>query len=552
MYSEKENILELIALMKAHNIEYCVLCSGSRNAPLVLSLSQDKDFKCYSIVDERSAGFFALGIAINTAQTVAIVCTSGSALLNLHPAVAEAYYQKVPLLVISADRPQAWIGQMDGQTVPQTNVFSSLVKKSVNLPEVKTEEDKWYCNRLINEAILSTQHHSRGPAHINIPISEPLFKLNKEELPEVRKIERITSLNSYEESSKELVTKLRAYQKRMVLVGQMNLIYLFNKGDSKKLSKEFVWLGEHTSNDTTPCATIDNFDLVLQKADEKLLEELRPELLITYGGHTISKELKKYLRQYQPQEHWHISPDGEVIDLFMCLTKVIEVDPFEFLEEIADAFDKQETQYPKRWEHISSLIKEPKLPYSAMSAVGALIHKLPEESSLHLANSSAIRYAQLFKLPKSIEVCSNRGVNGIEGSLSTAVGYAMTSKKLNFLIIGDLSFFYDNNALWNKYLSPNLRIMLLNNQGGEIFHRLKGLEHSKEMKFFISAEHKTTAKALAEDRGLKYKAVSNETELKETIDFLTEADSRYPRLVEVFTDKEEDIKLLNSYLNFKA
>ncbi len=549
MYSEKKNILELVALLKAHGIEDCVLCPGSRNAPIILSLSNDKDFKCYSITDERSAGFFALGIALNTAKTVAVVCTSGSALLNLAPSVAEAYYQGVSLLIISADRPQAWIGQMDGQTIPQPNVFGSLVKQAVNLPEVKTDEDLWYCNRLINEAILSTSHHSRGPAHINVPISEALFDVKIESLPQARKIERIKSISLYESQSKDLINRLKSFQKRMILVGQMNLFYIFAKQDSKKLYKQFVWLGEHTSNQTIPGVPIENFDLVLRSVNDELLQELRPELLITYGGHTISKSVKQYLRKYKPTEHWHICPKGEVIDLFASLTTVIEMDPFEFLEKIANAFGNQIPQYPKRWEHISSLIPKPNFPYSAMKAIELLTNALPQETSLHLANSSAVRYAQLYPIDSSIEVCSNRGVNGIEGSLSTAVGYALSSSKLIFLVIGDLSFFYDNNALWNKYLSPNLRILLLNNQGGEIFYNLKGLEQSPNMKQFISAEHKTTAKAWTEDRGLIYQAVHNEDELKEGIDFLTAPDSNFPRIIEVFTDKEEDIKLLNKYYN---
>ncbi len=547
MYSEKKSILQLIALLKAHQIEHCVLCPGSRNAPIMLSLSQDNDFHCYSITDERSAGFFAMGIALNTAQTVAVICTSGSALLNLYPSVAEAYYQHIPLLIISADRPQMWLGQQEGQTIPQANALEPLVKHSVNLPEVHNADDEWYCNRLINEAILSTQHHQRGPAHINIPISEPLFKLNVEELPQVRKIERFIGLKRHLPEVQTLLEKLKRTQKRMVLVGQHNFIYLFDKQYRKRLAKQFVWLGEHISNQTIPAKAITNFDLVLRSASDEQKEELRPELLITYGGHNISKELKQYLRSYPPQEHWHIDLEGKVCDLFCALTSVIELDPFEFLETIANVLDNNTPQYPKRWEHLSNICQSPNFTYSSISAVQSLLEHMPKDSSLHLANSSAIRYAQLFTIDPSIEVCSNRGVNGIEGSLSTAVGYALTSKKLNFIIIGDLSFFYDINALWHKYLSPNIRILLLNNGGGEIFANLKGLEQTKEMKQFVSGSHKTTAKALVEDRGLQYMSATCEQDLIKALDFLLTADSNYPRLVEVFTDEAENIKQLQAY-----
>ena len=198
MYTDKKNILQLVALLEAHGITKVVLCPGSRNTPIVHTLSNHPNFTCYAVTDERSAGYFAIGLALNGGKPAAVCCTSGTALLNLHPAVAEAFYQNVPLVVISADRPAAWIGQMDGQTVPQPGVFQTLVKKSVNLPEIHTEEDEWYCNRLVNEALLETNHHGKGPVHINVPISEPLFQFTVDTLPEVRVITRYQGLNVYD------------------------------------------------------------------------------------------------------------------------------------------------------------------------------------------------------------------------------------------------------------------------------------------------------------------------------------------------------------------
>ena len=229
MYTDKKNILQLVALLKAHRIQKIVLCPGSRNIPIVQTLVNIPEFTCYPVTDERSAGFFALGLALNGGSPAAICCTSGTALLNIHPAVAEAFYQQVPLVVISADRPAAWIGHMDGQTLPQPGVFGSLVKKSVNLPEVQSEEDEWYCNRLINEALMELDHHGKGPVHINVPISEPFFKLPVTELPEARVITRYQGLNVYNKDYQPLIDRLNRYQRRMVVVGQMNLIYLFDK-----------------------------------------------------------------------------------------------------------------------------------------------------------------------------------------------------------------------------------------------------------------------------------------------------------------------------------
>ena len=314
MYTDKKNILQLVALLKEHSISKIVLCPGSRNSPIVHTLANHPFFTCYSVTDERSAGFFAMGLALHGGKPAAVCCTSGTALLNIHPAVAEAYYQHVPLIVISADRPGAWIGQMDGQTLPQPGVFGSLVKKSVNLPEIHTDEDEWYCNRLVNEALLELNHHGKGPVHINVPISEPLFQFTTPELPKVRVITRYQGLNVYDREYNTLIERLNSYNKRMIIVGQMSLIYLFEKKISKLLYKHFAWLTEHTSNKTIPGIPVKNFDAAIYALPEETQEKMVPELVITYGGHIVSKRLKKFLRNNPPKEHWHVSADGEVAD----------------------------------------------------------------------------------------------------------------------------------------------------------------------------------------------------------------------------------------------
>lgn len=548
MYTDKKNILQLVALLEAHGVKKIVLCPGSRNIPLVHTLSTHSSFTCYPVTDERSAGFFAIGLALNGGEPAAVCCTSGTALLNLHPAVAEAFYQNVPLIVISADRPAAWIGQMDGQTLPQPGVFGYLVKKSVSLPEIYTDEDEWYCNRLINEALLETHHHGKGPVHINVPVTEPIFRFTVESLPEVRVITRYQGLNVYDRDYNELIKRLNQYQKRMIIVGQMNLIYLFEKKYSKLLYKHFAWLTEHLSNQTIPGIPVKNFDVALYAMDEETQEKMVPELLITYGGHVVSKRLKNFLRKNPPKEHWHVSADGEVVDLYGSLTTVIEMDPFEFLEKIAFLLESKTPQYPLLWENYCKELTQPEFPYSEMAAIGALIKALPKQCALHLANSSVIRYAQLFTIATSVEVCCNRGTSGIEGSLSTAVGYAAASDKLNFVVIGDLSFFYDMNALWNTNLGPNLRILLLNNGGGEIFHTLLGLEMSGTSHKFITAVHKTSARGWAEERGFLYRKVEDEVQLEEAIVMLTQPEPmEHPVLVEVFTNKNKDARILKDY-----
>lgn len=548
MYTDKKNILQLIALLKAHNVKKIVLCPGSRNTPIVHTLANHPFFTCYSMTDERSAAFFALGLALHGGQPAAVCCTSGSALLNIHPAVSEAFYQQVPLVVLSADRPAAWIGQMDGQTLPQPGVFGALVKKSVNLPEIHTDEDEWHCNRLANEALLELNHHGKGPVHINIPISEPLFRFTTEELPEVRVITRYQGLNVYDREYNTLIERLNKYNKRMIIAGQMNLIYLFEKKYTKLLYKHFAWLTEHTGNKTVPGIPIKNFDAALYALPDEMQEKMVPELLVTYGGHVVSKRLKSFLRTHPPREHWHVSLDGEVADLYGSLTTVIEMDPFEFLEKIAFLLENKPTEFPRLWENNTRNLPEPEFAYSEMAAIGALVKVLPSPSALHLANSSTVRYAQLFALPDDVEVCCNRGTSGIEGSLSTAIGYATASDKLNFIVIGDLSFFYDMNALWNSNYGCNVRILLLNNGGGEIFQALPGLSMSVQTHRFVTATHTTTARGWATERGFAYTPVHDADELAEALTtFASPSPYNQPMLLEVFTDKGEDVRLLKEY-----
>ena len=548
MYTDKKNILQLVALLEAHGVTKVVLCPGSRNAPIVHTLSTHPSFECYAVTDERNAGFYAIGLALNGGCKVAVCCTSGSAVANLYPAVCEAFYQQVPLVLISADRPAAWIGQMDGQTMPQPGIFNDMAKMSVNLPEINSDEDEWYCNRLINEALLETTHRGSGPVHINIPISEPLFRFTTETLPEVRTITRYQGLNLYDRDYQPLIEKLNRCQKRMMVVGQMNLIYLFEKRDIKSLYKKFVWVSEHLSNRTIPGQPIKNFDVALYAMDEETKEKMAPQLVITYGGHLVSKRLKNYLRSVPNLEHWHVSADGEVVDLFGALTTVIEINPFEFLERISTLMDKTTPQYPLIWENYCKKIPAPEFAFSEMSAIGALLQRLPEDCAVHLANSSTVRYAQLYSFPSTVEVCCNRGINGIEGSLSAALGYAAQSDKLNFIVIGDLSFFYGMNGLWGNHTKPNVRILLLNNGGGEIFHTLPGLEMSGTSNKFITGVHHTSAQGWVESLGFRYLQVNEEEGLTPAMEEFTKGEGvDTPIVLEVFTNKNKDARILKEY-----
>lgn len=546
MYSDKRSVLQLVALLKAHDITHVVLSPGSRNSPLTHSFATDSDFTCYSVVDERSAGFFALGVIQATGKPVAVCCTSGTAALNLGPAVAEAFYQELPLLAITADRPAAWIGQMDGQTIPQAGLFKEITRRSVQLPQIANEEDEWYCNRLINEAILGMDNGVMGPAHINIPLDEPLFGFTTSTLPPVRVIRQSTP--KFLIHDEEVYgRRFAGYSKRLIIVGQLPPGHGLT-GLLEILRKKWgaVVLAEQLSN--LPVNETSSFDTMLYTVLEEELSELTPELIITLGGHIVSKRLKQFIRSADIREHWHISPSGEITDTFQRVTDIIKSSYKTFLTHLtAVPPTPGATEFRQWWKTACESVSEPDVLFSDLYAVGALMHALPKDASLQLGNSNSVRLAQLFEIPPSVRVFCNRGTNGIDGSLSTAVGYASASGKPTFLLIGDLSFFYDMNGLWNNYKTHNLRILLNNNGGGEIFGMLPQLNKSEALHEYIAAAHTTEAKAWAEQQGFLYLSARNAKELEQHLPFLTATDSEKPVLLEVFTSMEKNAAQIRSY-----
>lgn len=547
MFPTKKNVLETVALLKAHGIDHIVISPGSRNAPLIHSFNQDPFFKCFSIVDERSASYFAIGLINNLKRPVSLCCTSGTALLNYGPAVAEAFYQELPLVVISADRSPAWIGQMDGQTLPQHAAFGNLAKKSVQLPEIHSEEDLWHCNRLINEALTECTRHNSGPVHINVPISEPLFDFTEEKLPSVRKINvfpgnKMADLSSFS-------ARWNKSEKRMILLGQMprneeltELLEVF------ALRMDCVVLCEHLSNATSP-DFIGNFDSLLYSLTETEAEALAPDLLITLGGHVVSKRVKKFFRSHKPTNHWNISLSRDCIDSFQCLTDVIETDAVSFFKELDVSVNAGDKRFANAWSKASSSIPSPEkgLPFSDIAVVGTFLCFLPERSSLFVANSSSVRNIQLYPMPSHTEVFCNRGTNGIEGSISTASGYASLHTGLTFLMIGDLSFFYDLNGLWNKYITGNLRILLINNGGGGIFHLLPGLNESEALEPYIAAQHHTSAEDWVHAAGFKYLKASNAADLENNLPEFVTAGSDQAIVMEIFTSPDINKSAFKSY-----
>ncbi|MDH6304126.1 2-succinyl-5-enolpyruvyl-6-hydroxy-3-cyclohexene-1-carboxylate synthase [Parabacteroides sp. PF5-5] len=552
MYSNHKNVLQLLALLKAYEIQQVVLSPGSRNSPITHSLVADPYFICHTVVDERSAGFYTLGIILQTGKPAAVCCTSGTAVLNLGSAVAEAYYMQLPMLLITADRPAAWIGQMAGQTLPQPGIFNTLVRKSVQLPEIATAADEWYCNRLINEALQELNHYTCGPVQINVPLSEPLFEYTEIRLPEVRKINRCMPQREIDEQLEKggFGERFKRFGRRMIVVGQL----LWETDTIRKvlevLAEDYdcVILAEQLSNIQSPYITahFDEFLYTLAKEEKAVYA---PDLLITFGGHLVSKRVKQFLQSYPPEEHWHISPSGEIVDLFQCLTHLIEADPAAVLDYLA-SYDTPDNNKPygSQWGNAVNRLPAPEIKdFSDLRAIQFFMETVPADSVLHLANSSSVRLAQLFPVRKKIRFYCNRGTSGIDGCMSTAVGYASVSNQPTFLLIGDLAFFYDMNALWNKQLNRNLRILLNNNGGGEIFYALPGLNKSEALDTYISASHQTSAKAWAESAGVAYLSVSNEEELTEKMPLFIDNRSNKPILMEVFTSMDKNTEILRNY-----
>lgn len=548
MFSTKKNVLQTVALLKAHGVKHIVVSPGSRNAPLMQTFSQEPFFQCHVIVDERNAAFYALGIIQNIKEPVAICCTSGSALLNYAPAVSEAFYQQLPLIVISADRTQEWIGQMDGQTLPQSGAFGTLVKKSVQLPEIKTETDEWFCNRLINEAILASTRNSAGPVHINIPLGEPLFDYTETQLPVVRKIVA-TSINKIVDIH-PFVTTWNNSSKVLIVVGQMfHSPELIEELEQLAKQTNCVVFSEHISN----CASdlfVSNFDAVLYTLSDEEKSEYTPDLLITLGGHIVSKRLKLFLRQNKPKNHWLINDSGDVVDLFQSLTDIIETNPTRFLNDLKSLSKPVENSFfSNLWKKASSNIKEPDndSTFSDISVARDFLKAVPENSALHLANSSAVRNAQLYKINSTIRIYCNRGINGIESSLPTAIGFAAVDNSPVYLMIGDLSFFYTVGALWNIQHIRNLRILLINNSGGGIFHLLPGLNKSSSLTQYVAAEHSNQAKDWAKAAEIEYLPATNQNELEEHLKHFVSNSVNHSIILEVTTDMATSKQAFQEY-----
>ena len=533
----------VIEICKAKGIQHIVISPGSRNAPLTIGFTNNPYFTCYSIADERCAAFFAMGIAQQIQKPVAVVCTSGSAVLNYYPAVAEAFYSQIPLVVLSADRPQNKIDIGDGQTIRQENVFANHILFSANLTELTSKENDSLINQAINSAI-----ENLGPVHINIPFEEPLYDTveSLEATPEIIPMNQLSNEFTLEES---FISQWNQAKKKLILVGELFPNTLETAIIEKLGADEsIVVLTEASSNLHHP-NFITNIDSLITPFTTEDFEAFQPEILVTFGGMVVSKRIKAFLRKFQPKNHWHVD-SLRAYDTFGCLTQHFKTHPNLFFNQLLT--ESTISDYQKHFLTIHNFRKQKReiytleIPFSDFKVFDFLSKHLPEVCQLQISNSSAIRYMQLFDLNPNTTVFCNRGTSGIDGSSSTAIGAALVSPKPTILITGDISFFYDSNALWNNYIPKNFKIILVNNNGGGIFRILPGHQETPTFNTFFETSHQLNASHLAKMFDFQYFNANSWEDLERNWEaFIT--NENQPSILEIFTPEKENNKIL---LNF--
>jgi 2-succinyl-5-enolpyruvyl-6-hydroxy-3-cyclohexene-1-carboxylate synthase len=556
MVSESKRVQSIVEIFAQKKIEHIVFSPGSRNAPLIISLVNDERFNCISIVDERSAAFYALGIALELKKPVAICCTSGSASLNYSSAISEAFYQNIPLIVITTDRPPEWINHGEGQSIEQIGIYKNITHSSFPIPIGEEKEDIWFTQRQVNEAINNSIEH-KTTVHINIPFREPLYKTQQKSIITPKIITKISTKNEIKKDDLTFfINKWNSTKKILILCGQSykdeKLNYILEQISHTENAAIFT---ESTSN-LSARSFIPCIDRTITSIDEN--EDYSPDLLITIGGAIISKKIKTFLREVKNLEHWSINEQNKTEDTYQKLNYVIPLNPNYFFRTIFPSINLgMVSNYKNTWlkkyqlttSNHDSFMK--RAIWSDLKAFDIIYNTLPENCNLHLGNSSPVRYMQLFNQIAGIFYYSNRGVSGIDGSTSTMCGVASVNNNLNIHISGDLSFVYDINSLWNNHLTSNVRIIVINNSGGGIFRLIPGPSESNALEEFFEVGNNADVKALCDAHNINYyKAIDAVTLDSILPDFYNGQDNNRPAVLEIHTPNETNAKVLKEY--FKA
>ena len=560
-----------------------VISPGSRNVPLAIGFASNKKFKCYSIVDERSAAFFALGLSQKSKKPTILICTSGSALLNYYPAVAEAYYSEIPLIILSADRPEYKINIGDGQTINQLNVFEKNILYSNSLKQdcshateeiiksnlqkiVNDEADFSKIEKLqksiqknneeIIEIAFNLSINKMQPVHLNVPMEEPLYEFNDSPSISVKvkkKTEKKPSLTDLDSFYKAI----NKASKIMILIGVSDGHILSKKSIQKINScSSIIVMKEHTSNVFYE-SFISNIDrligpIELQSNSDSLFDELSPEIVISLGGMIISKKIKSFLRNYKPRKHFHIGNNISK-DSFYSGVKHIKTTANKFFENID--LNKSDSKYFEKWNQLdySKLDLHNRymkvVNFSDLKIFEILTNWIPKKYNIQVANSTPIRYFQLFDLKNKNMMFANRGTSGIDGSTSTAIGSSVQNDSPVLLVTGDLSFFYDVNALWNSYIPKNFRIIIINNSGGGIFKILPGFKENNLFSEFVETQHNLSARLIAKMFNFNYTRVSTKFGLNLYLRTFFK-NSKKPKILEIKTSSVKSTKILKDYFRY--
>lgn len=551
MYTELKVYQIIIALLKKYGIKHCVLSAGSRNVPFVHSIEEDPDFHCYSVVDERSAGYFALGLAQELNEPVVISCTSSTATCNYWPPVAEAFYQGVPIVVLTSDRDPEMLGQWEDQMIDQVGMYDRHVRKSVNLPIIHDHDDEIYCQRLVNEALLELNHHGTGPVHINVPMKAYNNSFNIKKLPEATKFERLC-LDSEKTLWDAKLETLKKARRILVTCGQNSYV---SPALKKSLSEFFLKYNsavsiEYMSNVDLEEGLNLNVCMDARYVTNKKVKELLPDIVISFGGNIFSG-IKEQLRKFAGQfEHWLIQEDGRVVDLYKSITTIFECKPehfFQYCVESAGSAKNDHVYYKALKQYVDSVVY-PDFPYSHVYAIKEVVEKIPSNSVLHLSINDSIRITNFFKLNPNIKTYANIGTHGIDGCLSSFLGQAAVNDKPSFLVIGDLAFFYDMNALRLRHIGNNVHILLINNEGGSEFY-FNHMWKNKASDLHTTARHHTKAEGWVKSNNFIYLSAHDKESLSTSLQEFMRTDLDQPVFLEVFTEMKTDSDVIYDFFD---
>ncbi len=498
-----------------------------------------------------------MGLALKTKKTVAIACTSGSAVLNYASAISEAFYQKIPLLIITADRPPNHIDIGDGQTIRQNNIYANYIKKSYQLPlNLDTKEEFVTAEKIINEALNTCNFPQPGPVHINIPFDEPIYNISTAPISgTLAKYENTIPAIAVDDL-KEIANKWNKSKKVLLIAGQSESNNELKTILQKLSEKENTVILTETTSNLYGDTFIDTIDNVVSTISENEIELFKPDLIISFSGQIVSKKIKKFLRDNKALMHLHISPSGEKMDTYFSLTNTLKTDVFDFFNSISNYLQESTSDYSELWQTRKNRVDLKKteylskIEYSDLKVFESILKHLPENCNLHLGNSTPVRYSQLFGSKEGIIYNSNRGVSGIDGQVSTAVGYAYYSEQLNVLITGDLGFLYDSNGLMNNYLKPNLKIIVINNSGGGIFRFIPGPDTTPNMEEFFVAKHNWKAEYICKAFDVGYFKVESLEGMEEILPNFLNSKSDKTELLEIFTPANKNAKVLREYFSF--